>query len=444
MARIFPFQGLRYAPENADGDISLLTAPPYDVIDSEAQRAFYANHPANVVRLILNQPEKEDSAQYNPYTRATEFLKQWIEEGTLKTDPQPAVYAYHQQWTMPNGQPITRKGVIALLALEPYDTGVVLPHENIIPKYVNDRLTLIQHCQTNLSPIFMIYEDPERWLENNLLEDSSKGTHGKPTVFAEDEGAVTHQLWVVDNPQKIQALQQRLLKESLLIADGHHRYETALTYQRFVREAYQKTHGKPAAPGSLKSDYIMVFLANTCDPGLLVEPTHRLFRQWPETVAAQWSTETLLQALEQDYQLIHSPAPNASGDLSMTLHLPAQDPIGLRLKTAERMVDPHFWGHRIPEPMRWLDVALLDTGLIQHHWKTTASDLKNTELMRFYQSREELKYYLDSQKAVCGFEMNTPVLSAIKAVCQAGHRMPQKSTYFYPKIRSGLVFYSYI
>jgi uncharacterized protein (DUF1015 family) len=414
MVQILPFKGLRYT---TGPDLSAVTAPPYDVIDADYQQALYNQHPANVVRLILNQKSATDNAENSTYTRASHHLTQWMTEGTLALDDTPAVYAYSQQWTDAEGQTINRRGLIALLKLENLDSGHVLPHEYTLGGPKQDRFKLMQSTMTNLSQIFMVYEDPTRWVENHLFTPQAAAG---PLASATDKDGVTHHIQPVTQPDLIAQTQALFASQTLLIADGHHRYETALSFKDTAR---QQAGNK--AITELPTDYVMVFLSNLDDPGLQVYPTHRMLSRWEPLAQAE-----LEQKLQETFNVV---ADTVEADF---VYRTADKTWPLKVKASANLT-------AIPECMRQLDVALLDTLVFEGMMQQTANALKEAKVLTFHREADAPSRLLASGEAVAVFVMNTPRIKDIKAVCETGLRMPQKSTYFYPKIQSGLVLYPY-
>ncbi len=421
MVRILPFRGLRYNLSQG-GSLTHVTAPPYDVIEPPLQERLYERHPANAVRLILGKKTPEDTAENTVYTRAAGYFHDWQQNGTLQADEKPCIYAYSQTW-----QGITRKGLIALLALEDYESRQVLPHERIIAKYVADRRELSRTVQANLSQIFMIYGDPQRNVEHRVFE-----TPAHDWQEAVDDDGVVHRLRALDDPALIQDIRELFSRQTLLIADGHHRYQTALTLKQEARELYRERHGHEAPEGSLLTDYMMVFLANMDDPGLVVYPTHRLFRHWPDG----WDQQRFETTLDEHFDTVDEAAFNTSPD-TFLYEGPGRSPRKiLRLKTPAALSGLH-------ESLRTLDVAVLDEVVIKGFFEETAQNLKETKLLWFDRSEEAVRQLIERGETVAAFYMHAPSVHQVKAICEAGELMPQKSTYFYPKILSGTVFYSY-
>ncbi|HEV2973159.1 MAG TPA: DUF1015 domain-containing protein, partial [Pirellulales bacterium] len=274
MPTIEAFRGLRYDPKHV-GSLSDVVAPPYDVIGPELQSQLYKAHPANVVRLILNRDEPGDEATNNRYSRAAKFLKNWRSEGVLATEPQPAIYVYHQVFRY-GGRELTRRGFMARCRLERFGDGQIFPHEETMSGPKQDRLLLTRACKANLSQVFGLYPDPNN-ASGHLLETAVAGT---TPIEATDHLGVLHRMWPIYDATLIAQLARELAPQPVFIADGHHRYETACNYRDEIS----------AASGSLPPDHpanfvLMMFVAMN-DPGLIVMPTHRLFRGLPKMSSA--------------------------------------------------------------------------------------------------------------------------------------------------------------
>ncbi len=424
MVQIFPFRGLRYnldklASEGASLDS--VTTPPYDVINDAQQDAFYAKHPANFVRVDLNRKTDEDNEYSNPYTRAAEFVLEWEMEQTLISEPAPAIYAYSQSWKEGN-QTIERKGAIVLLKLEAFETGKVLPHEHTLKGPKQDRIQLMRSTLCSLSQVFMIYSDPQRTLETLLYDQAANTDWAQAT----DADGVIHRFSPVTDSAVISKLQALFADKALLIADGHHRYETALSYKREVREQMKAQTGQEPPEGSLLSDYAMIFVTNMDDPGLKVYPTHRILYQWPQG----WDQTRFEAELFKRYDVVES-------NETFSYRKPgATELIKLRLK-------PEAKPTNLPELLDTFDAALLEETIFKGIFNTTGEALKQDHLLGFYRNEDEIEALWKEGKTVGGFFLAAPSVKLVHQICEGGNRMPQKSTYFYPKILSGLLLYPY-
>ncbi len=268
MPNIQPFSAYRYNLAKV-GSLTNVTAPPYDVIDPDLQDELYAKHPNNVVRLILNKIQKEDNENDNRYTRSAKILKEWKEEGVLIQDPQPAIYVYHQIYEV-DGKKYTRKGFMCRCEAVPFGEGMVFPHEQTLSAAKQDRLMLTTTCKTNFSQIFGLYPDSEHSIQS-VLENAVAGL---TPIEATDHLGVLNRMWIVSDPEVIKTVVEAMGPKPVFIADGHHRYETACNYRNQIRQTGTLTKDHPA-------NYVLMVCIAMDDPGLIVQPTHRLFRNVP-------------------------------------------------------------------------------------------------------------------------------------------------------------------
>jgi uncharacterized protein (DUF1015 family) len=407
MVQVFPFTGLRYTLETV-GSYQHVTAPPYDVISPEAQATLLGQSPHNVVNLILGQKHDSDTVEDSVYTRAANTLKLWMSEHVLEVEDEPAYYAYTQSW-----QGITRKGFIGRLYLEPYETQQVLPHEFTLGGPKADRLALTTATETNLSPIFCLYHDPEKQIEA-MLENAPP-----EAITVVDADAVTHVFWPIRDPQGLKTIQTLLATKTALIADGHHRYETALAYQQ---QQYEKKSLVQHAAVKEPWDFTMAFFTNMADEGLRIYPTHRILESYPEG----WTAERLLSEMAIQFE------PVERDPLFWVQHGSQNSKQGYQLKSSVSNTD-------IPEVLRSLDVANLDHFIFEGLLQQTANALKQAGHLHFVRDEDEVKTALE--KGALVFWVHAPSVETTQHVCESGYRMPQKSTYFYPKLLSGLVFY---
>ena len=250
---VIPFRGLRYNGSKVDG-LANVIAPPYDVIKPEEQLALAARHSANIIRLILSQPHADDTDDENRYTRAATLMNQWISDGTLQQDPTPRYYIYDQSFNAPDGKAYTRRALIGLVKLEPFENRVVLPHEKTHAGPKIDRLNLMRQCHANLSPIFLLYADPAGDIEQ-LMESFTD--ERPPEIDCEETFGSTHRLWCSDDVELNNEIQNLFSSKPLLIADGHHRYETALAFRDEMAHTGLQGYG-----------YMMVNLVRMESPGV--------------------------------------------------------------------------------------------------------------------------------------------------------------------------------
>ncbi|MBI4417610.1 MAG: DUF1015 domain-containing protein, partial [Ignavibacteriales bacterium] len=276
MPELLPFRGVRYNPSKVNLDA--VVAPPYDVISQELQARLYDKDPHNVVRLILSRDEDR-------YTSAARTFAQWQEERILLRDSEPALYLLHQVFDGPDGTTVTRKGFIALCRLEDFGSKMVMPHEKTHAKPKEDRLNLLKAAGANFSQIFCLYSDPEMQVDRVLNGWSKMG----PTIDVTHEG-VQNKLWTVTDPATIEQICTTLLPKQVLIADGHHRYETALAYRDAMRSK------NPGHTGTETYNFVMMFLTNVDDEGLIIYPTHRVVHSLPS-----YDSERFLRDVEEHF-----------------------------------------------------------------------------------------------------------------------------------------------
>ncbi|TLY33651.1 MAG: DUF1015 domain-containing protein, partial [Nitrospirae bacterium] len=264
MAEITPFHGVLYDPAKV-GDVTAVVAPPYDVIGLAEQTALYERHPCNVVRLELGQEHSGNGPQDNRYTRAKQFLEEWLRGGVLRRDGRPAIYLYAVEYRLPSGAVRTMRGFLSLVKLEEFGTGRIFPHENTRAAAKDDRYQLLETCRSNFSPIFSLYSDPA----GDIIRTLESADIGRPRIAVTDSDGSHHRLWTVTDPAALERVVAAMKPLPLFIADGHHRYESALRY----RNAQRKAHGES---GTLPSDWVLMYFSNLDDPGLTILPTHRV------------------------------------------------------------------------------------------------------------------------------------------------------------------------
>ena len=429
MPEIQAFRGIRYDLGHV-GSLSDVVAPPYDVIGPELQKDLYKKHPCNVVRLILNRIEPGDDDEVNNrYTRAKRFLHNWQSEGVLFTEADPAVYVYHQQFTH-DDQTYVRRGFMARLRLSPFGEGLVFPHEETMPGPKIDRLMLMTVCKANLSQIFGLYPDPDCQAQD-LLEDA---VAEQTPLQATDHLGVVHRLWPMTDVSVVSALATVMTPKPIFIADGHHRYETACQYRDHIFQTGVLDKEHPA-------NFVLMHCVAMEDPGLVVLPTHRLFHGLP----AMTSEELTARLGECFTARDAGEGPQAaatvwedvqtSGDQGTLAMYTRQDNRWLivqltgagREKLAEVAKDHN-------EQWRELGVSILHR-LIVH------ALLGQTELPkpRYVHQVEEVTEGLSSGDFPLAALVMPATVDHIRAVSLRGERMPAKSTYFYPKLLSGLV-----
>ena len=431
MPTVAPLRGLRYDPKHV-GALSQVIAPPYDVIDAALQTKLYERHPANVIRIELNREEPGDSDTSNKYTRAAKFLREWREQGVVMQEPAAALYVYHQEFEV-EGQKHVRRGVMARVRLERFGTGNIHPHEETMSGPKQDRLLLTRACKANLSQVFGLYPDPEGDVQALL----DKAVAGQPPLEATDHLGVKSWMWPLTDEGVAAKVAGMMGPKPVFIADGHHRYETACNYRDEIAAA-----NGGSLPPDHPANFVLMMLVGMSDPGLVVLPTHRLFVQpsvataadlaaklgdcfttrtsWkgPEAAETVWSsieledeqgTLGLYTAGDQAWTLARiTPAGKARMDKVASEHGPAWRNLGVSI--LHRLVIGELLGAKeIPTP-----------GYVH--------------LVR------EVVEGLGTGKYPLAALVMPASVEDIRKVSETGERMPAKSTYFYPKLASGLVF----
>lgn len=428
MPEIVAFRGLRYDLGHV-GALSDVVAPPYDVISEELQDELYKKHPANVIRLILNREEPGDDENSNRYTRAARFLKNWRSEGVLQTEPDPAIYVYHQDFES-EGQSFSRRGFMCRVRLERFGEGKIYPHEETHASAKADRLKLTRACKTNLSQIFGLYPDSENRVQQ-VLEESIEGV---APLEATDHLGVVHRMWPVTDINAIAKAAALVSPKAMYIADGHHRYETACNYRDELAAKDDLRNDDPA-------NFVLTMCVSMHDAGMIVLPTHRLFQGVPPLNSAQ-----LIDKLGGCFA---TKVAGEGGDLAESIWEAIavedrQGTIGLFCQADQRWVVAEITelGRKRmaeistdhSEDWQGLGVAILHRLLIED--LLGISELPKPKYVHLVQEAVE---GLDSGEFPLAALVMPATLDHIRAISEHGERMPAKSTYFYPKLLSGLV-----
>ncbi len=418
MAAIAPFKGLRFN-RSIIQDLSEVIAPPYDVIDEKQQQEYYHRNPYNIIRLEYGQHLPGDSDKDNRYTRAAKTLQQWLSGQVLQVENQPAFYLYEQTFSFKR-QTYRRSGFFAALKLERYENKTVLPHEETLSHPKTDRMELLRHCRANFSPIFGLFPDPERQMDRLFDRFSLKETLFEFSDFTGQR----HRVWAVDNPEHQQFLNDFLAPRPVLIADGHHRYETALQFSQ--------ENDLSAAPGA---GYVLAHLVSLQNPGLVVLPTHRLLSGLDQ----YWITR-IKQAMAEHFEIIHwgNPAKHSRDKFFAELKRYG------RSRPALGFVEPGnlfilLFKHAQAGSHR-LDVAILK----DYIFSVLLDDAEEAEVEKHvsfsHDGEKTIRAVLQGEAQVA-FLLNPTPIEQVADRSYRGERMPQKSTYFYPKLPSGLVIY---
>lgn len=426
MPEILPFRGILYDTDKLPAADVL--APPYDVIDDELRAALTAKHDRNCVRLIL--PEGEGDARY---TAAAETFDAWLADGTLRRDDRPAIYRYHQIFDV-GTRTITRRGFIAAVKLHAFDEGIILPHERTLKGPKIDRLKLMSATSAHLSQIFGMYKDPAG--ETDRAFRKIEGT--TPYLDAVTEDGARHRMWRVPDREVIGKVTRMLSHLNLYIADGHHRYETMLALR-------DQLGGLNLTPHS-QAQYATMFLANMADAGLVVLPIHRIVHGVEGFSADElftkageyFDTSTIENGAKDEALLLDSVATASHDRPSFAALLPGKpDATLFSLKTS---VNPERVGIEGHHAVVSLDVTLLHGLVLERLLGIDADALEAQTNVRYLKSTKDALARNAAGEGQVTFIMEPTHLRQIRDVADAHEFMPQKSTFFYPKIASGIVF----
>ena len=434
MAEVLPFRGIRYNPAHVD-DFNGVVTPPYDVIGPELQEELYLRSPYNMVRLDYGRSLPGDDELENRYTRAGRGFHEWLEKGILIQEKECSIYYTEQDYAGEFGEPKTRKGFLAAVRLEDPDSGLYLPHEKTLAGPKADRLRLMQTCRANLSPIFSLYDDPEFEVLRDV-ETIPLATPPLITVEPED-GSVTR-LWRISAKDQIRRVAAGLTAKGFFIADGHHRYETALNYRDLRRRE------QPGFSGREPWNYVLMYLSNLSAPGLTVFPTHRAvfgvpgydlhsfvdrLRGYFRVEEVSGELEQLLGRMQDLRGTAHAFGMTSRGDGRKWL-------VSLR---DERVMDELLAG-KTPRVLRTLDVTVLHSLVLERLLGIDPRAQEEQRNIRYVKGHEELVRVVQEEEGFqVGFLLNPTRVEEVKAVAEAGERMPQKSTFFFPKLVTGLL-----
>jgi uncharacterized protein (DUF1015 family) len=432
MAEVFPFSALRYDPARVE--LSQVVTQPYDKITPAMQEGYYRASPYNLVRIILGKAGPDDGEGENVYTRAASSFRQWRQEGILRPDTEPGFYAYSQQFSAPgeSGGLRERRGFIGLGRIEDYSAGVVFRHEQTLSRPKADRLNLLQATRAHFGQIFMLYCDPHRTLDQLVVPQR------QPEIEVRDEYGVLHRVWRVTDAAAVAAVCARMSGQQLVIADGHHRYETALQY----RNARRAQAGKidPLAP----YERVMMTFVNTHGPGIVILPTHRLvhglegFQPGGMITAAQpfFAVDDLTSRFDPERPLALMP-PAAPGETALLAVTRRQ---AFLLRAAAGASHPALAG--VSTGLAELDVVRLHKVLLGAVLGISEEAVREQAHVSYLREAAEAVARVRNGTADVAFLMNPVVVEQVTALARAGEILPQKSTDFYPKLLSGLAIYA--
>lgn len=422
MAEIKSFNGLRYNLEKA-GEISKLLCPPYDIISNEQRTAYLENNSNNIIRLEL--PKGEDA-----YKTAGKTLENWMSDGILKKDDKAGIYVYEMEFSALGKSDYKVKGFISLVKLHEFSDGVILPHEETLSKAKQDRFNLMSETFCNFSQIYSLYVDED----NSTFSLLEKASDRKPDVEITDDDGVTHRLWCVYDEKIIAQVCGKMADKKLYIADGHHRYETALRFNKYVKEnGLENEHPN--------SDHVMMMLVNMENDGLVVFPTHRVLHDLNNfdinkviSSCEEYFTVTKIDGLDSIEAKLNEYY--ANGQIAYSLYAGGDCYYSLVLKDKD-VIRKYF--PNMSDAYCHLDVSILHTLILEEIFGIDKENMALQTNLKYTRSLDEAIKDVKSNDCNCTFILNPTRVSEIRDVAIAGEKMPQKSTYFYPKLITGLV-----
>ena len=421
MAVVKAYKGMRFNCEKA-GDISKLVCPPYDIISDEQREEYIKTNPYNIIRLEL--PKGEDR-----YGKAAEILNEWLREGILVTEDKPAIYIYEEEFTA-YGERKSIKGIICRVKIEEFSKGVILPHEFTLSKAKEDRFNLMKATNCNFSQIYSLYMDGGK----GTLSTIDKLSDREPDIQLTDGEGVIHRMWIITDEAAVNQICDDFSDRKLYIADGHHRYETALNYRNYMREQGLAKEGDGC-------DYQMMMLVDMEHPGLVVFPTHRLVRDLKD-----FDAEKVLEKCREYFEVTEYDDINSAEEVLMGLYKEGKKAYafysGNKKYNLLVLKDMQVIRELLPNASsatQQLDVTVLHTLVLEKIFGIDADNMAKQINLTYTKIFDEAVESVDSGKVQCAFILNPTRVSEIRDVASNGEKMPQKSTYFYPKMITGMV-----
>jgi len=437
MAEIQPFSGIRYNTQLAGG-LNELICPPYDIISAAEQDMYYGKNKHNIIRIEFGKEYPADDEGSNKYLRASQYLTDWIEQDILLRDEQPSIYVYQQQFSLKNDMSFTRTGFIALAKLEDLSKGVVLAHENTLSKPKTDRMNLMKSCQANISQIYVLFEDNNRCISDLLTALMSQN---KPDVEIEGIKGIIERLWVMSEKSVTDKIVSNMAEKKLFIADGHHRYETAINYRNYMIE------NNPSHTGKEAYNYTMMLMVDMNDPGLIILPTHRAISGLDNFNRDEFMDNASEEFDIVVYDLTGTTSNNRAIEIEKLLDekgantfllyvADSSQCVALKLKDFSSMEKVYPTRH---ESYRNLDVCILHKLLLERFLGIGEQQLASQQYLTYTHDVSEGLKWVDSGICQMVFFMSATSVKQVRDVSLVGEKMPQKSTFFYPKPPTGLV-----
>jgi len=439
MAIVAPFKGLTYN-FNRFQDLSTIATPPYDVISEDEQEAYYKKDPHNVIRLILGKKKKGDTDLDNRYTRSADLLRKWQKEDILVRTREPGLYYTSLSYDAGDGSgPKERWGLIALVKIEEDDSRVILPHERTFSAHKIDRLNLMRACNTQLSQVFGLFHDPDLQIFNcfrNIIEQ-------RPLTSFEFEDGTKHKMWMTQDFSIFKQVAEVMRDKNIFIADGHHRYETARNYRNLMRAR----HGGRAINRSY--DFLTMYLSNMADKGLTILPAHRLIK-----TCKGFNPESFFSRIKSYFEITEllSPVPETSrlaSEFRQELEAKGREDsaIGFLYRESGRgyllSLKPDAWNNieeDLHPVLKGLDVIVLSRLILEKVLGFSREDMDDEQNFHYQSNMEKAVSSINSSDYQLAFLLNPTKIDQVKEIAGNSLIMPRKSTYFYPKVLSGLVF----
>lgn len=421
MAEIKGYKGLRFNCEKA-GKIEELVCPPYDIISDQQREEYIKTNPHNIIRLEL--PKGDDK-----YNKAAEILKDWLAKGILVKEDKPAIYIYEEEFTA-YGERKAIKGIICRVKLEEFSKGIILPHEFTLSKAKEDRLSLMKATNCNFSQIYSLYMDGGK----NTLGKIDSLSKSEPDIQLQDNDNVTHRMWIIKDEKAIADICSDFTDRKLYIADGHHRYETALNYRNYLREQGLAKEGDAC-------DYQMMMLVDMEHPGLVVFPTHRLVRNLDS-----FNAERVIDGCKEYFDVTEHSDINTIESTLMELYNQGKKAYAFYCGDSSYKLlvlkDTNIIKKLLPNAStatQQLDVTILHTLILEKIFGIDAENMAKQINLTYTKIFDEAISSVQQGNSQCAFILNPTRVSEIREVASNGEKMPQKSTYFYPKMITGLV-----
>jgi uncharacterized protein (DUF1015 family) len=416
LATVIPFKAFRYDTGRYGKDVTRFVAPPYDVIDRVMEKKLKDDR-LNIAHVTLGN-------EGDSYTVASRRLQRWINDGVLVHDREDCYYLYEQTFSSPDGGPRVRYGITGLVKLEDFSKGVILPHEKTIPKHRTDRMQLMTAVAGDTEQIFMLYDDPSEEMEGVLLRARKKEEELR---FVDNEG-VHHRIVRISDPEMTDRITKLMEPARLLIADGHHRYETALEYRRCGRAE------DGSEEGTMPYDFIMATLVSFRNPGLVVYPTYRLIQQVDEALLAR-----LPKALEKEFELTVLKGPD---ELAAAVELSPANAFGVWILSSGIFIYATPKAEEPSEnPMDDLPVYIVQEKVLKRLLGYTAEMLDTKVNIDYVKGTDQARAAMESGEYQACFFIKPPTVGQVMKVAETGQKLPHKSTYFFPKIWSGTLLY---